>query len=95
MEIKHESNKRKGSFVVDIDGEKLGELQYFVSSPGQITINHTEVDEKLRGQHVGDKLVAATVEYARANGLKIVPACPFAKKVIDRKPEFQDILAGS
>jgi uncharacterized protein len=93
MEIKHVDNKRKGSFVVDVDGEKLGELQYFLSSPGQITINHTEVDPKLRGQHVGDKLVAAAVEYARGAGLEVVATCPFAKKVIDRTPEFQDVLA--
>lgn len=94
MEIRHVDNKKKGSFEVQVDGEKMGELQYFVSSPGQITIHHTEVDEKLRGQHVGDKLVEAAVEFARAEGLKIVPTCPFAKKVIDRTPKFQDVLAG-
>ena len=93
MEIKHVDNNRKGTFVVDVDGEQLGELQYFTSAPGRITINHTEVDEKLRGQHVGDKLVTAAVEYARANDLKIVPVCPFAKKVIDRNAGLQDVLA--
>lgn len=94
MEIKHVDNDRNSSFVVDVDGEKMGELLFAVSSPGEITISHTEVDPKLRGQHVGEKLVAAAVEYARAEGLKVVPACRFARKVIDRTPELQDVLAG-
>lgn len=93
MEIKHVVNKKKGVFNLEVDGEHLGELEYFVSAPGQITIFHTGVNEKLRGQHAGDKLVAAAVEFARTNGLKIAPTCPFAKKVIDRTPEYQDVLA--
>lgn len=93
MEIKHTENGRKGSFIVDVDGDEKGRLDYFTSAPGEITIHHTEVDESLRGQHVGDKLVAAAVEHAREKGLKVVPTCPFAKKVIDRTPEFQDVLA--
>ena len=93
MEIKHEQQKRKGLFFVEQEGDRLAELEYFTSAPGEITVYHTGVNEKLRGQHVGVKLVAAVVGYARENGLKIVPTCPFTKKVIDRTPEYQDVLA--
>jgi len=93
MDIRHEAGSKKGAFVIDADGERLAKLEYFVSAPGEITVYHTEVDEKLRGQRIGDKLVAAAVTYARENKLKVVPTCPFAKKVIDRTPEFQDVLA--
>jgi predicted GNAT family acetyltransferase len=93
MEVKHVDNGKKGAFVIDVDGEQLGELEYFISAPGVITIYHTGVNEKLRGQRAGDKLVTAAVEYAGANKLKVVATCPFAKKVIDRTPEFQDVLA--
>lgn len=93
MDIRHVDNGKKGAFVIDVDGEQLGEIEYFVSAPGVITIYHTGVSEKLRGQRAGDKLVAAAVEYARASGLKVIATCPFAKKVIDRTPEFQDVLA--
>jgi len=92
MDIKHEERK-KGVFFVEQDGERLAELEYFRSAPGEITVYHTGVDEKLRGQHVGDQLVAAVVNFARENGLKIVPTCQFTKKVIDRTPEYQDVLA--
>lgn len=92
MDIKHEEGK-KGVFFVEENSERLAELEYFHSAPGQITVYHTGVNEKLRGQHVGDQLVAAVVNFARENGFKIVPTCPFTKKVIDRTPEFQDVLA--
>ena len=93
MDIRHTDSGKKGAFVIDVDGEQMGELEYFVSAPGVITIYHTGVNDKLRGRHAGEKLVAAAVEYARANALKVVSTCPFAKKVIDRTPEFQDVLA--
>jgi predicted GNAT family acetyltransferase len=93
MDIRHEQNQKEGDFFIEIDGERLGELKYSVSKPGEIAIYHTGVDEKLRGHKAGEKLVAAAVEFARANELKIVPTCPYAKKVIDQTPEYQDVLA--
>jgi predicted GNAT family acetyltransferase len=57
-----------------------------------MTIDHTEIDEKLRGEGIGEDMVRAAVEYARENGFKINAVCPYAKKVIQQTPEFQDIL---
>lgn len=93
MEIKHEELKKKGVFFIEEDGERIAELEYFASAPGEITVYHTGVKEKFRGRHIGDKLVASVVNHARENRLKIVPTCPFTKKVIDRTPEYQDVLA--
>ncbi len=93
MEIQHESNQKKGAFFIEDKGEQLAQLQYFYSAPSEITAYHTEVDERLRGQKIGDKLVAAVVGYACDNGLKVVATCAFTKKVIDRTPEFQNVLA--
>ena len=93
MEIKHEEQKKKGTFFVEENGERLAKLEYFHSAPGKITIYHTEVNAKLQGKHIGGKLVEAAVNFARENSLTIVPTCSFAKKVIDRTPEYQDVLA--
>ncbi|MBE2274618.1 MAG: N-acetyltransferase, partial [Flavobacteriales bacterium] len=38
-------------------------------------------------------LVKAGVEYAREKNVKVIPLCPFAKKVIAKIPEFQDVLS--
>lgn len=92
MEIKRGEHGRKGAFYIEEDGEWIAEMTYFRSSPGVITIDHTEVDETLRGEGIGEDLVRTAVEYARANNLKIRPVCPYTKKVIDATPEFQDVV---
>jgi predicted GNAT family acetyltransferase len=58
-----------------------------------IIIDHTEVDAVLRGTGAGAKLVAAAVAWARAEHRQIIPLCPFAKSVFDRKQaEYGDVL---
>ncbi len=92
MLIQNKIQNTRGQFFVEIDNEKLAEMDYTLS-PGILTINHTEVDEKLKGKNVGLQLVDYAAEYARTNNLKIIPLCPFAKKVFDKKrDEYKDVL---
>lgn len=93
MDIQRDEHGRKGAFYIEEEGEWIAELTYVKSDNGTILIDHTEVDEKLRGQNVGRDLVGAAVAYARDNGFKIKLDCPYAKKVIESTPEFQDVLA--
>jgi len=93
MDIKLDERGKKATFFIEKDGERLGELLFFKSAPSRMTIYHTEVNEKLRGTGAGNELIAAAFEYARKNDLKIVPTCPYARKVIERTPEFQEVLA--
>ena len=93
MDIHREEHGRKGAFFIDEDGEWIAEMTYLKAGENAIVIDHTEVDPKLQGRNAGRELVAAAVTYARENGLKIKPLCPYAKKVIDSTPEYQDILA--
>jgi predicted GNAT family acetyltransferase len=92
MEISHEENKKKGSFFIEENGDRVAEIQYFHSNTGQITVYHTEVGTNLRGKGVGEKLVERVVGFARENGLKINATCPFAHKLIENDPENKDIL---
>lgn len=91
MQIQHDEHGRKGAFFIDEDGEWIAELTYFKMN-GTMTIDHTEIDEKLRGEGIGQDLVKAAVEYARANGLKVNPVCPYARRIIEKTPELQDVL---
>ena len=93
MQIQRDEHGRNGAFYIDEDGEWIAELTY-IRNNGVMTIDHTEIDEKLRGEGIGQDMVKAAVEYARESGLKINPVCPYAKKVIERTPEFQDVLEG-
>lgn len=91
MKIQHGEHGKKGAFFIEENGEWIAEMTYFKSGENQITIDHTEVDEKLRGEHIGEDLVAEAVKYARANGLKIQATCPYAKKVLERNSDYADV----
>ena len=92
MVIKNKKVGTKGMFYVNNDEKIVAEMVYTMPSPDKMIIEHTEVDDALRGKNVGMQLVNTAVEYARANNIKIIPLCPFAKSVFDRKPELHDVL---
>ena len=91
MQIQQDEHGQKGAFFIDEDGEWIAELTYFKTGD-TMTIDHTEIDEKLRGEGLGRDMVRAAVDYARKNGLKIDPVCPYAKKVIESTTDLQDVL---
>ncbi|HMC99699.1 MAG TPA: GNAT family N-acetyltransferase [Ferruginibacter sp.] len=93
MNIQHELPGKKGTFFIEIDGKRLAEMVYNMANPELMIIEHTEVDDALRGKNVGYQLVHAAVDFARANNIRIIPLCPFAKSVFDKKmDEFGDVL---
>ena len=92
MTVQHKAKGTQGIFYVEDEGEVAAEMVYHSTSGNQMIIEHTEVGEALRGKNIGMELVHAGVEYARHHGMKIIPLCPFAKKVLDKKPDWQDVL---
>jgi predicted GNAT family acetyltransferase len=90
--VTHTAEGHRGAFVFIVDGKQLAEMTYSVSADSIVIINHTAVDEALRGTGAGKKLLASLVEWARAERKKVVPICPFAKSVFEKTPEFQDVL---
>jgi len=93
MVVKNKKVGTKGMFYVNNNKEILAEMVYTMPSPDKMIIEHTEVNDELKGQNVGFQLVKTAVEFARANNIKIIPLCPFANSVFKRKPEFADVLA--
>lgn len=92
MTIQHKEGENRGVFFLPDDEDILAQIVYTVSSDNTMIIEHTEVDDELRGNNFGYELVHKTVDYARMHGMKVSPVCPFAKAVFDKKPEFGDVL---
>ena len=92
MTVKHEIIDQKGAFFIDEEHERIAEMTYSIAGPDKFIIDHTEVDDRYRGQQLGLQLVKAAVEYARTEKKKVMPLCPFAKKMFDTHAEFQDVL---
>lgn len=93
MQIEQRESGSKGAFFINVDGEQLAEMTYSLTDDDILIIDHTEVDDALRGQNIGMQLVEKAVEYARSSNRKIIPLCPFAKSVFDRKKDlYSDVL---
>jgi predicted GNAT family acetyltransferase len=92
LTIQHEETNNKGAFFIDIENQRVAEMTYVWAGTDRIIIDHTEVADALRGQNAGKKLVETAVNFAREKQIKIVPLCPFAKKVIKKTSEYHDVL---
>lgn len=91
MIILNKENGNTGSFYIQENGKEVAEIVY-KKEEGKLIIEHTEVDEFFRGKNIGFELVEKAVGFARAEQLKVVPVCKFAKKIIERHEQFRDVL---
>jgi predicted GNAT family acetyltransferase len=57
------------------------------------TIPHVEAPDALRGKGTAGRLMEGIVARARAEGFKIVPACPYAAAWFQRHADSADVLA--
>lgn len=94
MDFILEEKERHSRFLYRKEGRELAEMVFHWSGPEKMVIDHTEVDESLKGQGVGQALVARAVEYAREKGAKIRPLCTYAKHIMNKTPEYSDVLIG-
>jgi len=92
MLIQVEDNGKKGAFYVESEGKRLAEMTFVWAGTDRFIVDHTEVDGSLEGKGVGKQLVSHAVDFAREKGVKLIPLCPFTKGVIDRTPEYSDVL---
>jgi len=58
----------------------------FEESDGRLVIEHVVVPDEISGRGIGGALVAAAVDRAKAEGLTIVPWCPFARHWLRANP---------
>lgn len=89
--LRHVETAEGGSFLLERSGAQVGELDY-VRDGGVLSIDHTRVDPALRGAGEGARLVEAAVALARAEGLKVRPACSFARALFARRPDWRALL---
>lgn len=67
-------------------------MTFVRSSDKFIIIDHTYVSKKFNGQGVGKLLLNEVVDWARSEGLRIIPLCPYAKAQMEKNSEFHDMI---
>ena len=58
----------------------------------RITFTHTEVPPAMRGRGIADDVAEHALEYAAAERLEVVPACPFIAAYIRRHPKYAALV---
>ncbi len=91
FEFTHEVNGSKGAFVATAAGKRAGEMTYSRMNAHAIIVDHTGVLNEFEGTGLGKQLVEHGVAWARENDQKIMPLCPFARALIERIPEYEDV----
>jgi predicted GNAT family acetyltransferase len=91
MKIENEIIDKAGRFYIKENNETVAEMDFQYPDENTLLIVHTEVGESLEGKGVGKHLVKAAVDYAREHSLQLTATCTFAKKVLDRSPEYADV----
>ncbi len=84
-------NDDAGRYELYVDGHRVG-VADFEDVGDAISLPHTEVDPSMNGRGLGSQLVRYALDDVRAQGRKVVPACPFVETFIQRHPEYNDLL---
>ena len=78
-------NKEGSRLETHVDGQ-VAELTYRTRA-GRLVLIHTGVPEPLGGRGIAGQLVQAAIAKAAAEGLTIVPLCPYARAWLERHPD--------
>lgn len=68
-------------------GDHLAVAEY-VRGYDEIVLHHTLVPPELRGRGLAEQLVRAALEFARAERLRVIPACSYVAAFVERHPEL-------
>jgi predicted GNAT family acetyltransferase len=78
-------------YEIHADGALAGFVEYR-RRPGLIAFTHTEIDDAREGQGLASTLIRQALDEARAEGLAVLPFCPFVNGYITRHPEYADLV---
>ena len=93
MELKNDYNEKNGTFYLQENGKREAEMPYVFAGPAKFIIDHTEVFSGNEGKGLGKQLVKAAVDFAREKSIKILPLCPYVKSVMEKTPEYADVVS--
>lgn len=89
MTVAHEPERQR--FVLSIpEGEAV--LLYMRAAPDLLDFRSTYVPPAARGRGLGGRLVRAALDWARAEGCRVIPSCWYVRDWVDLHPDYGDLL---
>lgn len=90
--FKHEEDGRHGKFTILENEIPAGEMTYVWAGENKFIIDHTESYDGFGGRGLAKELVLKGIAYAKEQDVKIIPLCPYAKKVMEGDNELKEMI---
>ena len=90
MELDIINNQNNHHFEAVIDG-KTAFIDY-KARPDALVVFHTEVPKELEGRGIAATLTKHVLEYVAAEGMGVVPLCPYMRSYLKKHPEYQHLV---
>lgn len=93
MNYENQKSGNGGVIVLSNENEEIGRLTYTIfPEDKKLIISYVLVHPKFEGNGMGKYLVQNAIDFARENDWKIYPHCSYARSVMKRMEDAQDIL---
>ena len=93
--MKYENNRSGNGGVITLNKEEdeVGRLTYTIfPDENKLVISYVLVHSKFEGKGMGKYLVEEGIKFARENNWKVYPHCSYARSVMNRMKDVDDIL---
>jgi predicted GNAT family acetyltransferase len=91
-EVTLAKNEAAERYEIFLGGRRVGLADYYRRGEA-VVIPHTETLPQYGGRGLASQLVRYCLDDIRAQGLQVVPACPFVAAYIRKNPEYADLMA--
>lgn len=93
MEYENNKSGNGGFLALKNDEEEIGRLTYTIfPEENKLIISFVLVHQKFEGRGMGKFLVEEAIKFARENSWKVYPHCSYARSVMMRMTDVEDIL---
>lgn len=79
-------------FLNNITGNMVAEITFPNIDEDTVNINHTFVDDSLRGQGIASKLVEATARLLQKKQKKAIVTCSYAIQWFEKHEEYRELI---
>jgi predicted GNAT family acetyltransferase len=90
MQQPFSDNRERQRFELLEDGQTV--FADYRRQPGRLVITHVEAPIALRGSGAAGRLMQAVAEEAKAEGVKVLPICGYARAWLQRRKEYADLV---
>ena len=93
--MKYENHQSGNGGVITLknESEEVGRLTYTIfPEENKLIISFVLVHPQFEGRGMGKFLVEEGIKFARENNWKVYPHCSYARAVMNRMEDAQDIL---